>query len=105
MSRSPDFLLDDILDAGNAISSYTSGYDFNRFRDDPKTIDAVVRRFEIIGEAVKRLPSEWTEREPEIPRARDSRIPKHTRPRVFSGRRRNYLVGDSPGFEAASGSL
>ncbi len=29
--------------------------------------DAVIRQFEIIGEAVKRLPSEVTERRPDIP--------------------------------------
>jgi uncharacterized protein with HEPN domain len=30
-------------------------------------VDAVVRRFEVIGEAVKKLPAEVTAREPEIP--------------------------------------
>lgn len=30
------------------------------FMSDPKTQDAVVRNFEIIGEATKRLPSEFT---------------------------------------------
>jgi uncharacterized protein with HEPN domain len=34
---------------------------------DPKTQDAVVRNFEVIGEATKRLPAEFTTAYPEIP--------------------------------------
>jgi uncharacterized protein with HEPN domain len=32
-----------------------------------KTQDAVIRMFEIIGEAVKAIPEDWKETEPEIP--------------------------------------
>lgn len=34
---------------------------------DPKIQDAVVRNFEVIGEATKRLPSEFTALYPQIP--------------------------------------
>lgn len=37
------------------------------FMADPKTQDAVVRNFEIIGEATKRLPNEFTTLHPQIP--------------------------------------
>lgn len=37
------------------------------FMADPKTQDAVVRNFEVIGEATKRLPSEFTAAHPQIP--------------------------------------
>jgi uncharacterized protein with HEPN domain len=34
---------------------------------DPKTQDAVIRNFEVIGEATKRLPTEFTVAYPDIP--------------------------------------
>ena len=37
------------------------------FMADPKTQDAVVRNFEVIGEAAKRLPSEFTTLYPQVP--------------------------------------
>ncbi len=37
------------------------------FMADPKTQDAVVRNFEVVGEATKRLPSELTALHPNIP--------------------------------------
>jgi uncharacterized protein with HEPN domain len=37
------------------------------FMTDPKTQDAVVRNFEVIGEATKRLPPELTMAYPQIP--------------------------------------
>ena len=67
MSRDPHRYLDDVIEAGSAILAYTASFDYERFSQDLKTIDAVIRRFEIIGEAVKRLPAEWTESEPQIP--------------------------------------
>jgi uncharacterized protein with HEPN domain len=36
------------------ISEYIAGYDFIKFKQDYKTDDAVVRNFEIIGEASKK---------------------------------------------------
>jgi len=66
MSRNPLLYLEDIIEAGYAIAEYTTGYDFERFRKDPKTVDACIRRFEIIGEAVKHLPEEWTVKEPNV---------------------------------------
>ncbi len=67
MSRDPHRYLEDIIEAGNAILAYTADYDYERFSQDLRTVDAVIRRFEIIGEAAKRLPAEWIASEPEIP--------------------------------------
>jgi uncharacterized protein with HEPN domain len=39
---------------------------FEDFTSDSKTIDAVIRNFEIIGEACNRLPDEIKETNPEI---------------------------------------
>ena len=59
-------LIADILDSGQKILSYTSGLTFEQFTDDNKTVDAVIRNFEIIGEAANRLPEEFKESHPEI---------------------------------------
>jgi uncharacterized protein with HEPN domain len=50
-------LLEDIEDAINNIEKYTAGMDYKDFVKDRKTIDAVVRNLEIIGEASNRIPN------------------------------------------------
>lgn len=64
--RDVQLLLGDILDAANKISSYTTGMNYDGFITDDKTIDAVVRNFEIIGEAAKRIPDDYKLQHPEI---------------------------------------
>lgn len=65
--RHPDLLLADICEAIERIARYTNSLDFGAFLADDKTIDAVVRNLEIIGEAAKRLPKRYTEAAPEVP--------------------------------------
>jgi len=45
-----------MLEAIGKIENFTSGYSKERFLADTKTVDAVVRNLEIIGEAARRLP-------------------------------------------------
>lgn len=45
----------DIQTAMSRIADYSKGDDFEHFRRDYKTVDAVIRNFEIIGEASKTL--------------------------------------------------
>lgn len=47
--------VEDIVDAISKIERYVSGLNFEQFRDDQKTVDAVVRNLEVIGEAVRHL--------------------------------------------------
>lgn len=54
--RDPNFLLEDILESAEKIFTYTEALTYDDFITDSKTIDAVVRNFEIIGEASNRLP-------------------------------------------------
>ncbi len=56
MSRGIDILLGEILDAIARIRDYTDGLDFDAFAANVEKQDAVVRRLEIIGEAVKGIP-------------------------------------------------
>jgi uncharacterized protein with HEPN domain len=46
----------DILDSGNAIFEFVKGLSLEQFCNDRKTYSAVIREFEIIGEAVGKLP-------------------------------------------------
>jgi uncharacterized protein with HEPN domain len=59
--------LEDILTAMNRIAEYIDGYSFIDFKRDYKTVDAVIRNFEIIGEAAKNLPTEIKEKYPQVP--------------------------------------
>lgn len=64
-SRAVRLYLDDILCAIRTIRDYSRGMDFDSFAADPKTIDAVLRNLEIIGEAAKNVPSGVKERYPD----------------------------------------
>jgi len=54
--------LEDILESIELIESYVKGMDAESFTGDRKTVDAVVRNFEIIGEAAKSIPSDVKEK-------------------------------------------
>ncbi|MDR0394932.1 MAG: DUF86 domain-containing protein [Tannerella sp.] len=64
--RTPELLLDDLLDSCNKIIDYIGKIDYDTFVSDSKTVDAVIRNFEIIGEAANRLPDEYKAAYPEI---------------------------------------
>lgn len=65
-SREPLLLIEDMLDSANKILEYTGTLSFEEFINDSKTVDAVIRNFEIIGEAANRLPHNFKERYPTI---------------------------------------
>ena len=56
-----------MLTAMNRVAEYISGLNFNTFKHDYKTVDAVIRNFEIIGEAAKNLPIEVKKKYPMVP--------------------------------------
>jgi len=49
------------------VQEYIVGLDFQKFKWDYKIVDAVIRNFEIIGEATKHLPKQIKEKYPMIP--------------------------------------
>ncbi|RUA37874.1 MAG: hypothetical protein DSY77_00580 [Bacteroidetes bacterium] len=59
-------LLEDMLQSAYKIKKYTKDQNFQSFENDDKTIDAVVRNFEIIGEASNRIDPDFKLNNPEI---------------------------------------
>ncbi|MCX6219719.1 MAG: DUF86 domain-containing protein [Bacteroidia bacterium] len=64
--RDTQLLLDDMLQSAQKIKQYTKGFDYKEFLMDNKTIDAVVRNFEIIGEAANRIDPDFRDQNPAI---------------------------------------
>jgi len=52
-------LLEDMLESALKIKRFTTDLDFDSFINDDKTIDAVVRNFEVIGEAANRIDPDF----------------------------------------------
>ncbi|MDP2156834.1 MAG: DUF86 domain-containing protein [Nitrospirota bacterium] len=65
--RAPSLYLKDILDSIELIEQFVAGMELEEFKKDIKTSDAVIKRFENIGEAAKNIPEEITVRYPEVP--------------------------------------
>ena len=59
--------LKDINNAIDSIKKFIQGMNFEQFKNDDKTSSAVIRKFEIIGEATKNLPDLIKEKYPQIP--------------------------------------
>ena len=59
-------LLEDMLGSALKIAKYTNNLDIDSFLKDEKTVDAVVRNFEIIGEAANRIDPDFRENNPEV---------------------------------------
>jgi len=65
--RDMKLYLKDILNAIKAIEGFVEGMDFEAFRQDDKTSSAVIRKFEIIGEAARNIPQDVRKAYPDIP--------------------------------------
>ena len=61
-----DFLKD-ILDAMEKADAFVEGLDLRAFREDDKTVFAIIRALEIIGEAAKKIPANHRRRFSDIP--------------------------------------
>jgi uncharacterized protein with HEPN domain len=67
MNRSARVLLEDILESIARIEEYVDGVTQGQFEKDTEKQDAVIRRLEIIGQAVKGLPQDLRDGHPEVP--------------------------------------
>jgi uncharacterized protein with HEPN domain len=64
--RDSRLYLSDILDSGAAIQEFVKSLSFEEFCNDRKTYSAVIREFEIIGEAVGKLTDELQREYPDV---------------------------------------
>ncbi|MBM4240433.1 MAG: DUF86 domain-containing protein [Euryarchaeota archaeon] len=67
MKRDYKLFLIDIISAMDSIELFIEDMTFRELKEDDKTSSAVIRKFEIIGEATKHLPEVLIEKHPEIP--------------------------------------
>lgn len=66
MPRDYKVYLEDILESINNIQEYTSGLSFPDLKKDKKTLHAIVRNLEVVGEAMKKIPEEVRCQYPEV---------------------------------------
>lgn len=67
MKRNPKLFLTDIFESIELIEKYTKNLKYNKFLENNKAQDAVMRRIEIIGEATKNVPLKIRKEYPDIP--------------------------------------
>lgn len=65
--RNPDIYLQDILESIHQIESYLDGVKESDFYQNSEKQDAVLRRLEIIGEAVKNISPDIRDKYEDIP--------------------------------------
>ena len=66
-NHGPNIFLKDILDSIERIENYVLDLDYKDFSNDQKTVDAVIRNLEIIGEATKNIPEDFRNKHPNLP--------------------------------------
>jgi uncharacterized protein with HEPN domain len=67
LTRDPAAYLADMLEHAQDVRSFVAGMGEEAFLADRKTVFAVLRALEVIGEAARRVAPEITARHPEIP--------------------------------------
>jgi uncharacterized protein with HEPN domain len=67
MKREVGDYIQDVVDSMDKAIRFVNGMEYTNFVNDDKTVFAVVRALEIIGEAVKNIPQEIKDKHDEIP--------------------------------------
>lgn len=67
MKKDPRIFLEHILDSIELLEEYSKGVLKTEFLKSRPLQDAMIRRLEVIGEAVKNLPASFREKHPNIP--------------------------------------
>ena len=66
-NRDAKLLLADIREAMVKVECYVENLSYDEFIADGKTVDAVVRNFEVIGEAARQLPDKFKQQHSAVP--------------------------------------
>ena len=64
--RRPEVYLRDILNSINKVQNYSANMSYKKFKEKEMVQDAILRNLEIIGEAVKNIPSDIREEYPDL---------------------------------------
>jgi uncharacterized protein with HEPN domain len=67
MKRDHQLFIKDIISAMKSIEEFVEGLSLDEVEEDDKTSSAVIRKFEIIGEATRHVPDNLKEKYPDIP--------------------------------------
>ena len=67
MKRDPQLFIDDVKESIKNIEDFTKGLNKEKFSKDKLRQSAVIRQLEIVGEAVKNIPSNIKEKNSKIP--------------------------------------
>jgi uncharacterized protein with HEPN domain len=67
MKRDYKLFIKDIISAMKSIEEFVEGLSLDEVKEDDKTSSAVIRKFEIIGEATRHVPEDLKEKYPDIP--------------------------------------
>ena len=67
MTRDMRLYIEDIFDSIAKVEQYTKDINEDEFLTNTQIQDSVLRRLEIIGEAVKNIPNDFRDKYPEIP--------------------------------------
>lgn len=66
VKRNYKIYIQDIFDGASKIEKFTAGFKYDEFIKDDKTMSAVIRKLEIIGEASKNIPQQVRRLYPEV---------------------------------------
>lgn len=67
MNKNHETYLKDILSALKSIETFVKGMNYDEFQKDDKTTSAVIRKFEILGEATKNISKSIRNQYQQIP--------------------------------------
>lgn len=67
MKKDVRVYIDDVLECIDKVEEYTEGVSEEEFYENTQIQDAVIRRLEIVGEAIKNRPVDFREQYPDIP--------------------------------------
>ena len=59
--------IEDIISAVSDVEDFTRGMSYESFVSDKKTVNAVIRSLEVLGEATKHIPPSFRKKHPHIP--------------------------------------
>lgn len=66
-NRTPELFFQDIIDSSVRILKYSHNLSYDDLVKNEMAIDAIVRNFEIIGEAARHIPADFKEKYPRLP--------------------------------------